>query len=353
MPIKYNVMKAPAYLLLLLLFTVTTGCQKQVADELDDYTIRVARVLEQDIVTFKTNPLPYQTAQDNAITIKGQSINLLEFLKLNKCKLGQAVAKGNSALGKVAAPSQKMHVNRDFLRYAPECIELLKEEDPELSETLNLAYEEKRNQRMAIWWNAWTGHKEWQGFSSTATSAIEMEMESPYLWQSLKSLDYAIEQGKQWQTQNWQYNETQMEEMLKQLLFSESLGRWLHSMVLLEKTLIETAQVLEARFKRKALCSVTQDKRQSDILFNVFRKYYAGKVQPYLSKVHRFGEELSLKLETLNGLIRRQAVPDSYHNWHENILNIKTNFDAANKRHVKAWQTTLRTCNLMPAAPIQ
>lgn len=352
----------PFYSALVIILSVSlssltlTACTPSPQSQLDDYRDRVARVLEQDVVEQPLMDIPYQSVRANQLPTASHSLNLLDFLKLNQCELGRTVAKRNSALGKVAAPSQVMHLDRDFFMQAPLCIESLNDSTPNLSEELQTVLDKKLANRMAIWWNAWIGFDEWQAFTSIAAQPIEMgvgsEMHnaSPHLSISLQALDFAILQGRKWQQGQWQYDELTMEEQLKRLRYSESLGRWLASIQHLIKTLNETALILDTRFQTKALCINRFDGEKADILFNVFKKYYAGKVQPYLSKVMRYGTQLQSRLEQLSTLAHP---PKSHDAWRLKVNKLVKTLENANEKHVKAWQATLSACDLMPASPIK
>jgi len=331
--------------LIAILFSSLTACSNTVEWQLEDYTDRVAHVLEQELPDIPTIELPYQSARQNQLPVDVESINLLEFLKLNRCQLGRVVAQQNSALGKVAPPSQVMHFYRDFLIYGPPCIETLKTEDLKLADVIDRAVTQKQFQRMNVWWNAWTGYEEWQALTSIAATPINYKDNTPYLSVSLQVLDFAIQQGRGWRDGQYEYDDKSMEEQLKQLRFSESIGRWLRSAMLLIQALEKTAHVLDQRLKQQPLCVSRNDKSKSDILFNVFRKYYVGEVQPYLSKVHVYGGQISDRLDRLTQMVEP---PRSFVSWRKQIDAINHLLQDTSRRHVRLWQVTLSNCDLMP-----
>lgn len=331
--------------LIAVLISVITACSNSVEWQLEDYTDRVARVLEQEVPEIAAIELPYQSARQNQLPVDVESINLLEFLKLNRCQLGRVVAQQNSALGKVAPPSQVMHFYRDFLIHGPPCVEALKTEDPKLADVIDRAVMQKQFQRMNVWWNAWTGYEEWQTLTSIAATPIHYKDNTPYLSVSLQALDFAIQQGRSWRDGQYEYDDKSMEEQLKQLRFSESIGRWLRSSMLLIQSLEKTAHVLDQRLKQQPLCVGRNDKPKSDILFNVFRKYYAGEVQPYLAKVHLFGGQISDRLDRLTQMVEP---PRSFVTWRKQINAINNQLKDTSRRHVRLWQVTLSNCDLMP-----
>lgn len=331
---------------LILLTLLVQGCSPSVEDQLKDYTVRVSRVLETEIKPHALSPRPYQASQSNRINLATQTIDLLDFLKLNRCELGKAIAKRNTILGKVAAPSQVMHFDRDFLLLAPACIDQLKESNPTLSQQLEQAFSQKYQDRLNIWWNAWTSFEEWQSFTTIAATPIEIGTESAHLSLSLQALDFAIQQGHTWNIgKNLTYDEQEMENHLKQLRFSESLGRWLASIVILNKTLTETASILEANHD---LCYLNKNNPKAKVLFTVFQKFYAGKIQPYLSKNYKYGEAL---VNRLNKMAHHVQPPESFNIWLTEVYQLKQTMEQNNHRHIQAWQAVLSSCGLMPSHP--
>lgn len=328
---------------LILLTLLVQGCSPSVEDQLQDYTVRVSRVLETEIKPHALSPRPYQASQSNRINLATQTIDLLDFLKLNRCELGKAIAKRNTILGKVAAPSQIMHFDRDFLLLAPSCIGQLKESNPTLSQQLEQAFSHKYQHRLSIWWNAWTGYDEWQSFTTIAAKPIEIDTDTAHLSLSLQALDFAIQQGHAWSLgTDLNYDEQEMEYHLKQLRFSESLGRWLASIIILNKALSETALILEAN---QNLCHLSKNNSKAEILFTVFQKFYVGKTQPYLSKIHRYGTVLLNKLNEMTNLVQP---PESFYIWLTEINQLKQTMEKSNHRHIQAWQAVLSSCGLMP-----
>ncbi len=159
--------------LALLLIVVTAlglgACSPGSDDMLLDYQSRVARVLEIDVTQIADaqlglSALPRIRSRDMGIELSDQRIDLLDFLRISNCAIGRVIGQRNSSLGKMAAPSQRFHLERDLLTLGPDCVQQIQATQPQLSETLNNILQVKQNERMASWWNAWFTSKEWQQF---------------------------------------------------------------------------------------------------------------------------------------------------------------------------------------------
>ena len=338
-------------LLLLILFSLLFGCSRSPQYQLEDYLDRIARVTEVSKPDATPIPLQRHSVTLNIEAITAANIGLLDFLKISHCRYGKAVAHKNSQLGKVAAYSQQMHTERDMLIMAPECIAALLEESPQLANKLSASLNNKTKQRMFFWWNAWFASKEWQSFISPANTGIEFsDRDSPepaHLSLSLQALDYAIHQGENWQQQEYPYSSTEMEFQLQQLLLGESLGKWLRSMQLLTDAMQRAESILQQSMAKGVLCPHGRGNKKADIMHNVFVNIYAGRFQPYLSRVHRFGNRLIQRLET----IATMGSNKPFKQWLQDIKQRKAAMEAMNLKHVKAWQATLAQCGQKAGFP--
>jgi hypothetical protein len=327
------------------------GCSNGPAQRLEDYAERVARVVEQPLAEPASVQLPVLPTRQIELPLAQADVGLLEFLRLNECELGYAIGQKNSTLGKVAQPSQRLHMERDFLLLAPKCIEQLRSKRPELTAKLAAANQLKQQQRMRSWWNAWLTAKEWQTFISPAAPALEMtDAEPAHLSLSAQALDYAIAQGQRWQQQDYAYQSSDMEFHQQQLLLGETLGKWLHAQALQTDVLNRVADVLEQRFADKPLCITGQQTNNAKILFNVFQKFYLAQVQPYMSRSDRSGKQLLAQLKDMHALL---DVPEQqsliiFTQWLAELERRQQMFTQASQRHVYAWRQTLEECGFIP-----
>ena len=157
------------------------GCSDAPQAMLDDYLDRLARALQVERVSkpaqapidganSSTSEVDVLTALPSrkafAVSEPEQSIDLLEFLSLSSCELGRTLGERNSSLGKLAPPSRRLHLQRDILLAAPECIAGLQETDPTLAQRLTRMMTAKQDARMQYWWNGWFTSHEWQALLS-------------------------------------------------------------------------------------------------------------------------------------------------------------------------------------------
>ncbi|MAK90581.1 MAG: hypothetical protein CMI03_11630 [Oceanospirillaceae bacterium] len=337
-----------------LLMTLTlAGCSDTAEDHLRDYHQRVARVLNEELPPETRTPRIARVAVTHfALALPDYRINLLELLSLNDCRISQAIAQKNSTLGRLAAASQSLIQEMAILRDGDECVLQLQQDDPQLAQQLQTALQQKYDARLHYWWNAWVTADEWQKLIASAAQPLdwpETAYEKPaHISLTLNALDYAIAQGEAVAGGDFTAPDN-MESQLQQLMLGETFGRWLASAYLLISELNRSAAIIENRLARKPLCPTGQETPDAKILHNVFMKYYAAQVQPYISLTDQTGKSLLARTDAMTALLAEQP-PQAFNHWYQQVVTVNETFNQANKRHVQAWQTILRQCGLMPGS---
>ncbi len=346
-------------LLLLLVAAMLSGCSTGEQAALDDYLERLGRALQVELPESDGEELPAALTdlpgrRQLSVSEPELSINLLDFLSLSSCELGRVLGANNSSLGKLAAPSQRLHLQRDLMLSAPECIDVLDDSDPELADKLRRLLQQKYDARMTYWWNAWFSSEEWQAFLSQSEGLLPAGDRSPQdgatTLAATQALDYLVQQGRQWQSGDWQYDSGVMEAHQQQMLATAAIGRWRLTNRALMKASIRGAWLLEQRLGERPLCPAGRLTPQARILQNVFQKFYAGVFQPYLSKTDRFGAGLIDYLNAISLLAPISVVDD----WQRDVVATLESERAAmlqaHRGHVTKWQDILAQCAMMPGS---
>tara|TARA_B100000459_G_scaffold147556_2_gene118719 strand:- start:6444 stop:7505 length:1062 start_codon:yes stop_codon:yes gene_type:complete len=351
--------KSLRLVLTLVIAVALCGCSAGEQAALDDYLERLGRALqveppESDGEALQAVLVDLPGRRQLSVNEPQLSINLLDFLSLSSCELGRVLGANNSSLGKLAAPSQRLHLQRDLMLSAPECIDVLGEDDPELAEKLRRLLQQKYDARMTYWWNAWLSSEEWQAFLSRSEGLIPMAESSAEdqttLLAATQALAYVVQQGQQWQSGEWKYESAVMESHQQQMLATAAIGRWRLTNRALMDVSIKGARLLEQRLGDRPLCPAGRRTPQAEILQNVFHKYYAGVLQPYLSKTDRFSAELIGYLSVISSLAPTGVVDE----WQVDVINVLEEERAAmlnaHRRHVTKWQDILAQCAMMPGS---
>ena len=92
------------------------------------YLERLGRTLEQPLepppsaAAIARLPRPGQLRQE----VSPGKLGTLDFMDLRGCALQTTIGKANSSLGRMARDSQRLLLTLEFLRHAPDCIDLMR-----------------------------------------------------------------------------------------------------------------------------------------------------------------------------------------------------------------------------------
>ena len=152
-------------------------------------------------------------------------------------------------------------------------------------------------------------------------------------------------------------NLEQLDTAINTLHSNRSGSEILSSLEMLTYYLQQATRVLEqAHLTNRLQCYNLQPSRQAKILENVFRKFYIGEVQTYLSSSHRYSSQwLELNTRLLGNLKQLGlAIPKGMETYSTALLsktadnNLWSNYIQARDKHTAAWQKLLKQCGLMP-----
>jgi hypothetical protein len=319
-----------------------------------DYLQRLNNALDADEDTEDFDPaqlLRYRmpARRERLIEIPEIRIGLLELLlDVRRCPaLQQQISLRNSSLGKQLPPSSRLAYEGDLLRALDACRTALQQnENPEVRAALDALAGQKRAQLPAVFWNALNGSREVERYLRFAEQALPLapgeDSAALAALAQLATLGNAL-------PQTLPPSAAQLDPLFFALHSSPQGGQLITSLASLRHTLNQASHLLEHRQRRRPLCPLGQATPRGRILQNIFIKFYAGNLQPYLAQLHRSGRGWSHSLRQLS------AAPQSPPATHSYLLSLGgleqslwADFQAAAARHVRAWQDTLQSCGLAP-----
>jgi hypothetical protein len=344
----------PALILLL------SGCSGEGPEQqLHDYAYRVGNAIEHEYQLNLERSLPgYPPRRERLLTVTEQREGLIDVLDLRRCGLLELIGERNSSLGKLALPSQRLIYETRFLPRLRQCIDELErteqpdEDTQELLARLRRIETVKQQNYPRVVSNAI--------FNSDEISrhfALQAEPLNTGSQESIVALQPALAHFRQlaeystrteWRTPEWI---GQLEQDYEALYRSDFGARWLQSLLLLTQTLEQTAVAIETRLARRPVCFNRRPTPQANIIRNVFQRYYAGQLQPWMSSIDRNGREWRQEWRTLVEALPVTPATYSYFNrlfgeqgslWVEYIQ--------ARDHHTHAWQQLLSQCGMMPGS---
>lgn len=346
-------------LLLLLLSLLVGGCSPPGPEAmLRDYATRVGNAIEQDVELTLTLELPaYPPRRQRLLPVREVREGLLEVLDLRRCGLLELIGERNSSLGVQALPSQRLLYETRFLPPLNACLNRLRDEQPgdpdsrELLARLEQIARIKRTNYPHVLANALfnadhiSQHFARGGQPATAEQLEQVGQLLPHL-QRFAQLA-RLSARPDWQAPDWIDD---LEQSYEAFYRSDFGRRWLPALVLLTQTLEQTAAAIEARLARRPLCFNRRPTPQAQIVRNVFQRYYAGALQPWMSAVHRSGERWRSHWQPLLDTLPATEATRRYFNrlFAEHPDSLWQRYQQARQRHTRAWQRLLDQCGMLP-----
>ena len=360
--------------LTLILWLVLVGCSAtepglaRLAAEQQQYLLRLARVLEQELQPVDWYPLPAAPrSRDLLEPIAEQQIDWLDLLTLNQCELGPLIGYRNSGLGRVLTTSERWRYERQLLQRLQGCEPA--GDERELFETLTQL---KRQQLPRLRYNALLAGPEWRALVSVQALAGDADLaaaQTASLEQALYELARlgrregrrdAQALGARESSEPWP-GESELYEPLQTLRFSNAGGELRRTWRRQTLLLTAAADLLEGA-QAAPLCLTGQPTPRARNLLGVFTTYYVEQIQPELSLLPQPDRGWLQALDQLvTGVVadvQRASVDGAGPSaallgWHRSVFSAQrgSEFDRwrrAVDRHSQAWRWHLEQCNLLP-----
>ncbi|MFY0675896.1 MAG: DUF3080 family protein [Neptuniibacter sp.] len=352
---------------LVLCLLCLSGCEKNPPEDmLENYTSRLSRVLEiqHDLQPAPNVPL-FPLRRDRIMPTQEIREGLIDVLNLKQCHLIQLIAERNSSLGKVYSASQKMVYELKFYAAIRRCLETVKQQgtpDPDLVKQLNDIYQIKDQNLSAEIWNGIYTSSEVENNFSIGEKPISLEADGSNssmlnAYATLATLsDLALNRN----TSELPDFIQDIEPLYEKLHRNRSGARIVASLVLITQYLDQASTLIEQRLKQKPVCFNGKISQKAKILQNVFYKYYAGEVQPYMGNVHKHALtwlDLNTKMFknlTTSGIELSPAVTAYYQRviQRNSEQSLWSEYESARGRHIEAWQSVLKQCGMMPSREV-
>lgn len=318
-----------------------------------DYLKRLANVLEANTPepiarkTLSRYRLPPR--RERLLDIPELRIGLLDLLiDARHCPaLQQQISQRNNSLGKQLQASQRLGYEGELLRAIDACLPHLQDErSTSLRQSLQQIAADKRQQLPAVFFNALNASPEFEGYLRFADQALPLDAgeDSAALdaLRQLATIGAALPAQLPPPTR-------ELDGHFFALYASAQGGQLITSLASLTHSLEAGSALLEQRQASRAPCPLGQATQRGRILQNIFIKYYAGSLQPYMAQVHQRAQPWRESLQALQAV---QGLPPASRNYLQKLSgetdSLWSDFNAATARHVRAWQTTLNSCGLAP-----
>jgi hypothetical protein len=348
--------KYQRYLLCLLFIFLFSACDSinEPVSLFDQYSERLARVLEQDEINTEIMPLErIPRPRERRYEIPQFSTNILGFLSLYGCELQVLIGERNSILGKVMSPLNQLDYDLQFIVLAQACRAQIDQADVEIRDLLNQSIDYKRTQLPLSVWNALWADEEVANLLSYSHGYYPLENEPHNKHIILGSLAHQLDELDA----VMRYKQTRLDknsllQLQKEWLYEPRVGQLLMSLQMVTQKLNDATQIINQRMQRRAICFKQKTNPKAERMRQFFFNFYIVHIQTYVALLHQQAEVILPQLNRMASIYTaptpvfeqyRQAIlaPDS-----ESGLWQK--FELAIKRHTVAWQEMLEQCGMRP-----
>ena len=313
---------------------------------LADYAERLARPLDREGSAAEPAALPRPPRVGKLqLALEDDSLGTLDFLSLTGCEVQVTIGKRNSSLGRMAAPSQRLLLDLEYLRLAPACIRHLRGSDrDELANTLEAAHALKQRQLPARIFNATLGSEEYRELWRVPNRLGD------YPAQTGSAVTTALEaindSTRRWLAGDFRANGKAFELQLSEVARGDG-GALLKALGLQARWLGAANALL--RQDEGPLCAGPIRHRAADILPNVVGRHFAEGIQAWSADLARREQALLPPLRELEKTLGT-VLPEDYRAWRESRDRHLTQWSSAPRRHVEVIQTLLEPCGVLPRA---
>jgi hypothetical protein len=328
------------------LFLAVAGCSPYSPETLLlDYQNRLARTLDAKGSATSlpqsswTKPRPEQLQ----IALADLSVDGLDFLSLSGCALQITVGKRNSSLGKLAPPSQRLLLELEFLRLAPDCIAQLQVESG--NEALISALEEatalKRRQLPARIFNAVLAGPEWHAFWQVQSISEDYPSgnTSSDLLTTIEVLNVSVQR---WLNGNYEADGMLFEARLNQLRAGDG-GTLITAAELTQRYFLDWRNLMHSSPYWQEPCDRFYTDKQT-ILRTVASRYFAGGVQAWLAPIASRSNSIELAVGELETTLK-DVMPEDYKVWLKQRDVLLGGFKTHPRQHVEDLQRLLQPCD--------
>ena len=320
-------------------------------DVVTDYVWRLSIVLETEFNGSERIVITYPEKRAMTVPVTEQSIDLLDFLALTGCDLQVTAGYRNSGLGRVMPDSQQFLYQWRFIQESQDCLTYLKAENDELYSSLMSIVAVKRQEFQRYSWLSFWGGPEVRRYFGVSQQWLSMNQKillSPENFGVLMRI-FSMKAHDLLGVETYEHR---FETALAELLNSNVGGQMLMTVAEFEQLLQKGTAILSSE-RANGLCPQGKPTKRAKILRTVFEKFYIGKVQPYLSFIHRQGDDWWRQQEALYDAFTFDQ-PNVFQTFASQYLDSREqeglwqSFQSSQRAHTKAWQTLFTRCGMMP-----
>ena len=315
-------------------------------ERFEQYLQRLANTLSVQPQEPATTPLPRPPRPGSLrLDVDGGKVDALDFLALSGCAVQVTIGKRNSSLGRMARDSQRLLLELEYLRLAPDCVSEMRAAGRDaLATSLQEAWQLKRAQLPALVFNATLGAEEYRSFwQPTRAPGAYPAVGDSSVTTSLAAVNAMVER---WLSGDYSADNLAFELALGDIAGGGG-GALLGQLALQHDWLNAADRMLQARAEQGPLCAPSYRHRAADILPGVVRRFFIDGIQPHAAVMENRRYALLPPIAELEQMLGT-ALPPNYREWQEAREALLELARGAPKSHVSHLQKILAPCDTAP-----
>jgi Protein of unknown function (DUF3080) len=317
------------------------ACQQGGPDtEFDAYLNKLGVALSVKTPAVRFTRVPQvPDVEEWQLDIPASNIDGLDILQISGCAVKTNISKRQTSLGQSAKPSQRLLLDLEYLRLAPQCINRLHDGGNDtLAAMLQQAWHEKQAQLPASIFNATLGSEEYRAFWLTTPIPGAYPRASPEL--TAAALEAINKQVRSWIGGKHRANNRDFELLLSAVSGGDAgtqLQDWTRE--------IDWLITADAMAKRQlpAGTSCTEHKRETVRLITQARTYFDQAIKPLINNSQQRYQLITAPINTLEALLHA-SLPEHYRSWMDNRKQNVATLVSAPDRHVSLLNRSPQAC---------
>ncbi len=319
------------------------GCQAESPEaRFHNYLDRLATALSIAATTPEFTPTPRPPRSGKLrLEIPSDSLDTLDFLALSGCAVQVTIGKRNSSLGRMAKSSQRLLLELEYLRLAPDCISHLRDSSKDtLADLLEQSWRHKQEQLPALIFNATLAADEYR--SLWLASPVVADFPKVGSSVAVAALKAVNEQVSRWLSGDYRADNRGFELLLGEVAGGEA-GILLKSLSRQGAWLGSADRMLRQRMASGPLCAPGIRFEAADILPGVIRKYFIGEIQPQAARMNQRYYDLVPPIADLEAQLA-STLPPNYRSWLASRNERFAEVNNAPRLHVEELKAIQQPC---------
>lgn len=319
------------------------GCQSDAPDSpFKRYLNQFDLALSVTPPAVQSTPIPpAPEARELQLVIPPSDIERLDTLQLSGCAVQANIGKRQTSLGRFAKPSQRLFLELEYLRLAPDCINHLRDSNRHLlAAVLEEAWQQKQAQIPDLIFNATLGSDEYRSFSLATPSPEDYPRARSNVM--ITALNAITDQARRWLKGDYRAHNRNIELLLSEVAGGDGGARlqsWTRQIDWLEAANL----MVEERLAAGALCREHKPEQAAIRHTAMARSYFIDVIQPLIARSQLDYLKVMAPIKALEMRLSN-TLPPVYRDWVANRDQRTAILSRAARQHLERLDSMQHTC---------